>query len=185
MKRRLTIAAALVHHPRLLFLDEPTAGLDVMSARGLRQVIKSLKRKGVTVFLTTHLIQEAEELCDRVGIIVKGKIRAIDTPDHLRSNVQDVEILEIKLQPLSVTLLREMESLAGVEKGTIVEDRLHLYGKSLHRALPQIIGQLKEKEILSIRTLTPTLEDAFVKITGLDADVMRMDKPAKMGGMGR
>ena len=70
MKRRLTIAAALVHHPRLIFLDEPTTGLDVISARSLRQMIKRLKDEGVTIFLTTHLIQEAEELCDRVAIIV-------------------------------------------------------------------------------------------------------------------
>jgi ABC-2 type transport system ATP-binding protein len=186
MKRRLTIAAALVHRPRLLFLDEPTTGLDVMSARGLRQVIRKLKEKGITVFLTTHLIQEAEELCDRIAIIVKGKIRTIDTPAKLKNQVQEVEILEMKVHPLFDSLPKEMESIPGVEKATLVEGKIHLIGKSILQALPPIVAHLSGKkiEILSIQTLTPSLEDAFVKLTGVDGEIMRVDKPQKMGGVG-
>jgi len=186
MKRRLTIAAALVHRPRILFLDEPTTGLDVMSARGLRGVIKNLKKKGVTIFLTTHLIQEAEDLCDRVAIIVKGKIRIIDTPEALKEKVRETEVLEIKPNPVSQALPGKMEALVGVEKAVLVEDKLRLYGKSLHGSVCQILNQLNEEGvgILSIQTLTPTLEDAFVKLTGVDAEVMRVDKPVKMGGPG-
>jgi ABC-2 type transport system ATP-binding protein len=186
MKRRLTIAAALVHRPRILFLDEPTTGLDVMSARGLRGVIKNLKKKGVTVFLTTHLIQEAEDLCDRVAIIVKGKIRIIDTPEALKEKVKETEVLEIRPNPVSQALSGKMEALPGVEKATLVEDKLRLYGKSLHGLVCQILNQLNAEGvgILSIQTLTPTLEDAFVKLTGVDAEVMRVDKPVKMGGPG-
>ena len=186
MKRRLTIAAALVHHPRLLFLDEPTTGLDVMSARGLRQGIKKLKEKGVTVFLTTHLIPEAEELCDRIAIIVKGKIRTIDTPAKLKNQVQEVEILEMKVHPLFDSLPKEMELIPGVEKATLVEGKIHLIGKSIHQALPPIVAHLsgKKMQILSIQTLTPSLEDAFVKLTGVDGEIMRVDKPQKMGGVG-
>lgn len=186
MKRRLTIAAALVHRPRLLFLDEPTTGLDVMSARGLRQVIKKLKEKGVTVFLTTHLIQEADELCDRVAIIVKGKIRMIDTPENLRNQVRETEVLEIKPQSLPDSMPKELESLPGVEKAILMEDKIHLLGQSVHQAIPQIINYLSEKkiQILSIQTLTPSLEDAFVKLTGVDGEIMRVDKPQKMGGVG-
>jgi ABC-2 type transport system ATP-binding protein len=128
MKRRLTIAAALIHRPRVLFLDEPTTGLDVMSARGLRGVIKKLKKKGVTVFLTTHLIQEAEDLCDRVAIIVKGKIRVTDTPEALKERVKETEVLEIRPHPVSQALPGKMEALPGVEKATLVEDKLRLYG---------------------------------------------------------
>ena len=186
MKRRLTIAAALVHRPRILFLDEPTTGLDVMSARGLRGVIKSLKKKGVTVFLTTHLIQEAEDLCDRVAIIVKGKIRITDTPEALKDKVKETEVLEIRPFPVSPALPGKLETLPGVEKAGLAEDKLRLYGKSLHGSICQIINQLNTEGvgILSIQTLTPTLEDAFVKLTGVDAEVMRVDKPAKMGGPG-
>jgi ABC-2 type transport system ATP-binding protein len=186
MKRRLTIAAALVHRPRILFLDEPTTGLDVMSARGLRQVIKKLKGKGVTVFLTTHLIQEAEDLCDRVAIIVKGKIRITDTPGALKEKVKETEVLEIRPNPVSQALPGKLQALPGVEKATLIEDKLRLYGKTLHGSVCQILNQLNAEGIgiLSIQTLTPTLEDAFVKLTGVDAEVMRVDKPVKMGGPG-
>jgi len=186
MKRRLTIAAALIHRPRILFLDEPTTGLDVMSARGLRGMVKKLKKKGVTVFLTTHLIQEAEDLCDRVAIIVKGKIRVTDTPEALKEKVRETEVLEIRPNPVSQGLLSKLESLTGVEKATLIEDKLRLYGKSLHQSVYQILNQLNAEgvSILSIQTLTPTLEDAFVKLTGVDAEVMRIDKPVKMGGPG-
>jgi ABC-2 type transport system ATP-binding protein len=186
MKRRLTIAAALIHRPRILFLDEPTTGLDVMSARGLRGMVKKLKKKGVTVFLTTHLIQEAEDLCDRVAIIVKGKIRVTETPEALKEKVRETEVLEIRPNPVSQGLLSKLESLTGVEKATLIEDKLRLYGKSLHQSVYQILNQLNAEgvSILSIQTLTPTLEDAFVKLTGVDAEVMRIDKPVKMGGPG-
>ena len=186
MKRRLTIAAALVHRPRILFLDEPTTGLDVMSARGLRGVIKNLKKKGVTIFLTTHLIQEAEDLCDRVAIIVKGKIRIIDTPEALKERVKETEMLEIRPNPVSQALPGKMEALPGVEKATLVEGKLRLYGKSLHLSICQIVTQLNAEgvSIVFIQTLSPTLEDAFVKLTGVDAEVMRVDKPVKMGGPG-
>ncbi|MGQ9694029.1 MAG: ABC transporter ATP-binding protein [Thermodesulfobacteriota bacterium] len=185
MKRRLTIAAALVHRPRILFLDEPTTGLDVMSARILRGVVKKLKEKGVTIFLTTHLIGEAEELCDRVAIIVQGQIRLIDTPKALKEKVQDTEVIEVRIQPLPPAIIKELESIAGVEKVTIVDERLRLYGRTLHQSISAIINRLDQGggKIFSIQTLTPTLEDAFVKLTGVDAEVMRLDKPAKAGGM--
>ncbi len=184
MKRRLTIAAALVHRPRILFLDEPTTGLDVMSARGLREVVKKLKEKGVTIFLTTHLIGEAEELCDRVAIIVKGQIRIIDTPKALKEKVQDTEVIEVKVQPLPSAISEELERIARVEKVTVIEDRVRLYGKNLHESLGTIINQLDQggRKILAMQTWTPTLEDAFVKLTGVDAEIMRIDKPLKMGG---
>jgi ABC-2 type transport system ATP-binding protein len=176
----------LIHRPRILFLDEPTTGLDVMSARGLRGVVKNLKKKGVTVFLTTHLIQEAEDLCDRVAIIVKGKIRVTDTPEALKERVKETEVLEIRPNPASPALPGKLEALPGVQKATLVEDKLRLYGKSLHGSVCQILNQLNAGgvSILSIQTLTPTLEDAFVKLTGVDAEVMRVDKPVKMGGPG-
>lgn len=186
MKRRLTIAAALVHRPRILFLDEPTTGLDVMGARGLRGIIKKLKEKKVTIFLTTHYIQEAEELCDRVAIIVKGKIRVLDTPEALKEKVKETEILEIQPRPVPPNLLQLLEGILNVEKISLIEDKFRLYGASVHNSLCQVISRLETGgiKIQSIRTLVPTLEDAFVKMTGVDAEVMRADKPMKMGGMG-
>jgi len=186
MKRRLTIAAALVHRPRVLFLDEPTTGLDVMSARGLRSVIRGLKAKGVTVFLTTHLIQEAEDLCDRVAIIVKGKIRIIDTPGGLKEKVKETEVLEITPRPFSPSLPKMFEGFPGVEKAALVEDKIRLYGESVHQSICPILNRLEADgiKVVRIQSLVPTLEDAFVKMTGVDAEIMRVDKPMKMGGMG-
>ncbi|MBM4331785.1 MAG: ATP-binding cassette domain-containing protein [Deltaproteobacteria bacterium] len=186
MKRRLTIAAALVHRPQVLFLDEPTTGLDVMSARGLRSAIRGLKAKGVTVFLTTHLIQEAEDLCDRVAIIVKGKIRIIDAPGGLQEMVKETEVLEIQPRPVSPSLPKMFEGLPGVEKAALVEDKIRLYGESIHNSICQILNRLEANgiKVVSIKSLVPTLEDAFVKMTGVDAEIMRVDKPMKMGGMG-
>ena len=84
------MAAALIHEPPVLFLDEPTTGLDVMSARALREIIQSLKQKGITILLTTHYIEEADRLCDRIAIIVKGRIIIIDTPEALKKSVSAV-----------------------------------------------------------------------------------------------
>src|SRR4030065_2819267 len=116
LKRRLTIAAALIHHPKILFLDEPTTGLDVMSARGLRKLILDSKKKGLTIFLTTHYIPEAEGLCDRIAIIVKGKIRIIDTPDNIKTQIKEIEILESGLDRTPGELKRKLPSVDGIEK---------------------------------------------------------------------
>jgi ABC-2 type transport system ATP-binding protein len=181
LKRRLTIAAALVHNPNILFLDEPTTGLDVMSARGLRKLILDSKKKGLTIFLTTHYIPEAESLCDRIAIIVQGRIRIIDTPDHIKAQVRETEVLEIGLDRVSDELKSSFLSLNGVEKVLINENRVRFQTKKLDQATPSIIRSLEEHgaKIQSINTLTPSLEDAFVKLTGLDSELMKIDKPVK------
>jgi len=112
MKRALTIAAALIHNPLILFLDEPTVGLDVVAARSLRNLIKSMRSQGTTVFLTTHYLEEADFLCDRIAIIVKGKIVKIDTPCALKdlAKTNSLEEAFIKITGLSSTAM-------AVEKG--------------------------------------------------------------------
>ena len=183
LKRRLTIAAALIHHPKILFLDEPTTGLDVMSSRGLRKLILDSKKKGLTIFLTTHYIPEAETLCDRVAIIIRGKIRIIDTPDIIKSQAKEIEILEIELERISENLKSNLLSLDGVEKILIDENRLHFHTKKLDQVISPIMKIMEGHgaKIRSINTLTPNLEDAFVRITGLDSELMRIDKPMKGG----
>jgi len=94
MKRALTIAAALIHNPKVLFLDEPTAGLDVVAARSLRNLISNLHQQGITIFLTTHYLEEADLLCDHVAILVKGKILTIDTPQVLKAKTDKKSLEE-------------------------------------------------------------------------------------------
>jgi ABC-2 type transport system ATP-binding protein len=183
LKRRVTIAAALIHNPKILFLDEPTTGLDVMSARGLRKLILDSKKKGLTIFLTTHYIPEAEALCDRIAIIVQGRIRIIDTPEDIKAQVKETEILEIKLDRVSDELKSSFLSLNGVEKVMIDENRIRFHTKQLDQATSSIIRSLEENgaKIQSMNTLTPSLEDAFVRLTGLDSELMKIDKPIKTG----
>jgi ABC-2 type transport system ATP-binding protein len=183
LKRRLTIAAALVHKPKILFLDEPTTGLDVMSARGLRKLILDSKKKGLTIFLTTHYIPEAESLCDRIAVIVKGKIRVIDTPENIKAQVKETEILEIGLDRITEDLKNKFLFMEGIEKILIAENRIRLHTEKLDQITPPVMRVLEEEgaKIETINTLSPTLEDAFVKITGLDSELMKIDKPMKTG----
>ncbi|MBN1796661.1 MAG: ATP-binding cassette domain-containing protein [Sedimentisphaerales bacterium] len=112
MKRALTIAAALIHKPKILFLDEPTVGLDVVAARSLRNLISNFRRQGTTIFLTTHYLEEADLLCDRVAILVKGKVLTIDTPNALKAETNKKSLEEVFMK---ITGL-EPEVLA-IEKG--------------------------------------------------------------------
>jgi ABC-2 type transport system ATP-binding protein len=98
MKRKLTIAAGIIHTPEILFLDEPTTGLDVASARQLRQRIADLHRAGNTIFLTTHSIEEAERLCDRIAFIASGRVVRIDTVEHLVQPIQEKHVVQIALR---------------------------------------------------------------------------------------
>jgi len=166
MKRALTIAAALAHRPPLVFLDEPTTGLDVMSARNLRGMIADLRDEGVTVFLTTHYLEEAERLCDRVAVIVKGRIVALDTVGGLRSSAQQKTIVEITL----------MDSDGRQERKRVECD------DGVEPAIQSLLSETGGRRVLAVDTLRPSLEDVFVQLTGLSAEVMLFEKGGKGGG---
>ncbi len=160
MKRALTVAAALIHRPRLLFLDEPTVGLDVVSARGLRALIGRLREEGVTIFLTTHYMEEAERLADRVALLVQGRVVALDTVENLKACVQR-----------GATVEAHLASAMG-------EERLRFHGESVEAALHIALAHAKAegKRMVALNTLQPTLEDAFIQLTGLSAEVMLAEK---------
>jgi ABC-2 type transport system ATP-binding protein len=159
MKRALTVAAALVQRPRLLFLDEPTTGLDVLSAHSLRALIERLREAGVTTFLTTHYLEEAERLCDRVALIVKGQIVALDTVDGLKAQVQGQAAVEVV-----------MASADGRE------ERQRLVGDDMAAAVHKALAAAEGRQVVALNTVRPTLEDAFIELTGLSAEVMRAEK---------
>jgi ABC-2 type transport system ATP-binding protein len=167
MKRALTIAAALVHNPPLIFLDEPTTGLDVMSARRLRQMVTMLREEGVTIFLTTHYLEEADRLCDRVAVIVKGQIVALDRVEKLKAAAQDRTVVEITVE----------DSQGAQEK-----HRLEV-NDGVQAAVERLLAGLNGRRLLAINTLRPSLEDVFVKLTGLNAEIMLIEKGGK-GGSG-
>lgn len=140
MKRRVTLARALIHRPKILFLDEPTLGLDLPSAKAIREKIKEMKGKGVTTFLTTHYMDEAEQLCDRIAFINKGKIIAIGTPSSLIGSL-----------PVSRTIHLELSDGSHAEVG--LDDPM----------APEIVASLlREGKVMKISTSSSTLEDVFM-----------------------
>ncbi len=175
MKRKLTIAAGIIHRPAILFLDEPTTGIDVASARQLHQIITTLNRHGTTIFLTTHYIEEAERLCDRIAFIVKGEIVRLDTTDNLVQPLQHRHLLQ-----LSVT-----NQLDGIEKdlaGSFPELKLvNIQSGQLRveTSAPLPIGPLvhfleaRGNEVLEARRIRPSLEDIFIEVTGLAVKTMQ------------
>jgi ABC-2 type transport system ATP-binding protein len=187
MKRRVRIAAALLHRPEVLFLDEPTSGLDVQSSRLIRSLVRELNQEGMTIFLTTHYIDEADQLCDRVAIIKQGKIIVDDSPEKLKSSLQGEHIIEVAFDRdgLDVETLRKDAGVKGVTKQG---DKYHIHTENPSASIKGIVQFAVSNgvEIVSINTKQPSLEDVFVKYTGLDAvqlERMELLRAVKMGGV--
>ena len=180
MKRRLTIATALVHIPTLLFLDEPTSGLDVQSSRMIRNLIKDLNKTGVTIFLTTHYIEEADQLCQRIAMINKGKIAALDSPEKLKASIQKHQIIEVSFDQTR-NLEQKLSTLRNTEKVVQFDDKFRLHVRNTSETIPLLTDFARENglNIVSINTLSPSLEDVFVEVTGLSAEIMATEKEQK------
>ena len=165
MKRRLTVAAALLHSPEVVFLDEPTAGLDVPSARALRALIQTVNRNGTTVFLTTHNLAEAEALCDRVLILVKGHVVTEGTAVQIRQRMEKARTLTLHLsEDVDAKLL--CEACPAVRSASIVDGTWHLEITDPHAAVAQILSFADKRgvRVVEIGTATASLEDAFMTI---------------------
>jgi ABC-2 type transport system ATP-binding protein len=185
MKRKLTFAAGIIHQPPILFLDEPTTGIDVASARQVRQIIAGLHRKGTTVFLTTHYIEEAERLCERIAFIVKGKIVRTDRTADLLQPVKGKNILLISVSNSEERLSEEITTAFPqyqVQSVTSGEIRIE---STEQITVGPLIRFLEERgiQVTEARRQVPSLEDVFVQVTGIEAGLMKKEKE-KMGGGG-
>jgi ABC-2 type transport system ATP-binding protein len=183
MKRKLTFAAGIIHQPPILFLDEPTTGIDVASARQVRQIIAELHRRGITVFLTTHYIEEAERLCQRIAFIVNGRIVRIDSTANLLQPVQGKQVLILSVSSSGENLIEEMASV-------FPQYRLQSAGPGqvlVESGEPVDIGPLvrffeaRGIQVTEARRRLPSLEDVFVQVTGIEAGLMQREKE-KAGG---
>jgi ABC-2 type transport system ATP-binding protein len=181
MRRRLSIAMAVIHRPTLLFLDEPTPGLDAQSARAIRELIRRLNSEGATIFLTTHQIEEANQLCDRVAIIDQGQIAAIDTPERLKRAFQRVQSVEVALEPDGNVHGESLAALTGVSTQVKMGDKWRLYTDDPSALLPRVMdyAHTQELRIVSLNTLGPSLEDVFLEITGQQVGVVRHGRREK------
>lgn len=182
MKRALTIAAALVHNPRVLFLDEPTVGLDVVAARSLRNLISDLHSKGLTIILTTHYLEEADLLCDRIAVMVKGKVVTVDTSQGLKRHAEERSVIEVSFGRDASDLVDDLSArLPGAEVVLLDEARVKIRGGDPSQVLEEIFEFSKDHDLglNAINSIKPSLEDAFVRITGLSPTVMAREKGGK------
>jgi ABC-2 type transport system ATP-binding protein len=187
MKRRVRIAAALLHRPKVLFLDEPTSGLDVQSSRLIRSLVKELNKEGMTILLTTHYIDEADQLCDRVAIIKQGKIVVEDSPERLKSSLQGEHIVEIAFDRNISNIDMLLRDDPIVKEVTKQGDKYHIHTGNPSDLIKKMVqfATSNRLEIVSMNTKQPSLEDVFVKYTGLDAvqlERMELLRTVKAGG---
>ena len=175
MRRRLSIAMALIHRPSLLFLDEPTPGLDAQSTWAIRELIRQMNAQGTTIFLTTHQIEVANLLCDRVAIINHGRIAAIDTPERLKAAFRRVQSVEVALEPDGAAHGEALAALPGVTTAVKMGDKWRLYTEDPSALLPLVMDYAQDRElrVVSLSTLGPSLEDVFLEITGQKVSAVR------------
>lgn len=166
MKQRLLLCLALIHNPLVLFLDEPTSGLDVQSSRLIRDIIRELNQKGATIFLTTHNIEEANELCDRIAIIDHGKIATIDSPENLKKTFQSVQSVEVTFSP-PLDKIDSLKDIPGVNEIKKLGDKFRLYTENQTEVISALIDFARRRnlKLITLNTLRPSLEEVFVIIT--------------------
>lgn len=185
MKRKLAIAAGIIQAPPILFLDEPTTGIDVASARQIRQLIADLSAGGTTIFLTTHYIEEAERLCQRIAFIVRGRIVRIDTIEDLMRHTEGRHIVEFALSGNMTELCERIQAaFPTLQCQAVAGGNIRVESSERVRVGP-LVRLLEDRgaEVFEARKVRPSLEDVFVRVTGIEAGAMHQEKEkAKMGG---
>jgi ABC-2 type transport system ATP-binding protein len=165
-KQRLALAMALVNNPRVVFLDEPTAGLDPQVRREIYDIVEELKKEKKTILITTHYIEEAEKLCDRVAIVDHGKVIALGTPRELKERSGAVTRISVRMaRPETNGALGNLE---GVTECRTQADDYLLYSTRVPRTIVALVKHLEEQnnELVSLEISAPSLEDIFLELTG-------------------
>ena len=185
MKRKLTIAAGIIHRPPVLFLDEPTTGIDVASARQLRQLVGRLHQAGTTIFLTTHYIEEAERLCGRIALLMAGRIVRLAPLDELLEPVRSRHVLQIACTGAPAGVDRELAAAFPGLACTMPEPGILRVEADEPMSVGPLVRFLEERgtEVAEARRVRPSLEDVFVRLTGIEAGALRREK--EKGGGGR
>jgi ABC-2 type transport system ATP-binding protein len=168
MQQRLLIGRALVHRPEILFLDEPTAGIDPQGRLALWEILRGLHQEGQTILLTTHYMEEADELCQRVAIMDHGRILAVGSPEELKRSVGAETVLTLQFEPTTERLMTALRALPGVAALEGTPGGVRVYADGGHGLLPHVIQTLLAEgvELRDVSVRTPTLETVFIKLTG-------------------
>jgi ABC-2 type transport system ATP-binding protein len=170
MKQRLHVARTLLHDPEILFLDEPTIGLDPVGARDFRQVIRNLQSEKKTILLTTHYMFEADSLCQRVAVIDKGVIVALDSPSELKKHVADLSVIEIETFGTSKEVIERVRTLSFVDALQVQEQdqrqMLLIQTARGAEAVPDVMNSLNGTRVGRVIVREPTLEDAYIRLVG-------------------
>ena len=185
MRRKLTIAAGIIHEPEILFLDEPTTGIDVESALQIRQLLLNLKQSGTTIFITTHYIEDAERICDRISFIVGGKIVANGTVPELMESVSHGHTIRLATDQDMKPYTEEIQERFPGCTVKIDTDRTLTFISKERIALSPVLQYLDGKGISAFeaKELRPSLEDVFVSVTGVEATKLKKEK--EKGGMAK
>jgi ABC-2 type transport system ATP-binding protein len=171
LAQRLMVARALLHNPAILFLDEPTAGLDPQSRIGLWEIVGALHETGQTVVLTTHNMEEADQLCDRIGIMDRGRILSLGTPAELKQSVGADTIVTVSsdgdLERLAESLCDRVE---GVDGASVHDGSVQVAVRGTDRVLVRVIGAAEEAgyTVSDVQVAPPSLETVFIGLTGKD-----------------
>jgi ABC-2 type transport system ATP-binding protein len=170
MAQRLMMARAIFHRPAVLFLDEPTAGLDPQSRLALWEILGELNDEGQTILLTTHYMEEADELCDRVAIMDHGKILALDTPTELKRSVGADTIVTVKAGGGEMHTLAERlaAAIAEVTNTRVIDDGVELHVREAERLVPRVVNAAEDAgfELADLSVSKPSLETVFISLTG-------------------
>jgi ABC-2 type transport system ATP-binding protein len=174
MRQRVAIAKALLARPPILLLDEPTLGLDPQAARNLRELIATLKQEGHTILLTTHYMEEADQLSDRIGIIDNGKIIALDTPERLKQRVNQKEIIRLEVSGWQAYIgekllaLQEVENLVAYRQAEADLWEVSIQAVNSRTVLPKVIENISQNgtQLVNMNIVKPSLEDVFIHLTG-------------------
>ena len=171
MRQRLHIARGLLHRPQVLFLDEPSIGIDPVGARELRQTVARLRDEGTTVLLTTHYMFEADELCDRIAVIAGGRIVAEGTPDELKAGVTSGSVIEVEVYDSLAERTSRIEQLPGVTSVTVdgagQAELLVVRNDGTPAVMHAVLAELDGMRLGKVFTREPTLEDAYVSLVSV------------------
>jgi ABC-2 type transport system ATP-binding protein len=168
MKRRLNIACAILHHPRLIIMDEPTVGIDPQSRNHIMQSIHRLNEMGSTIIYTTHYMKEVEELCTRIAIVDHGRLMAMGSREELTALVSSDEKLVVELSSVNYTLVEQIKGISGIRECIVHDNKIEIVGQMGGHYASRIIplAAAADVEVIALNAEKPSLEDVFLTLTG-------------------